>query len=186
MASLHVSILQAEDGGVVLAQGQNGDSALMVFITPQVAETERQRANDETLQVGIIDLATVFANWDGAIIFRSSPEEVAKAHELDAESGQFLAPVFFVMAGDVEARIATEQGPITPILTAYSDAESLAAQLSNSDEEIEIVPIELAALLRALQVDGAVGGYQFFTHPQTVSVINARPAETSPPQGANQ
>ena len=175
LSGLQVAILENGEGGVASVQSQSGQPAILAFITPQAAEAERQKADDDAMMVSIIDLPSVLGNWNGAVIFSSSPEEVENAKTLAPDTEDFLAPVFFVMNGDVEAAIQTRQGVVTPILTSYSDAEGMANKLKasgNADGTVEIVPIEMATLLQAIGEQEADTGYRFFTHPQTIALIN--------------
>lgn len=189
LQGLQVAILENGQGGVASVESEAGDKAIIAFLTPQAAEVQRQNTDDDQMMVSIIDMPTVLANWNGAVIFRTSAEEVAKAKELDPDTPTYLAPVFFVMNGDMEAAMQTRQGVITPILTSYSDAESMAQKLQASDavtEAVEIVPIEFAALLQAISEQETDTGYRVFTHPMTIAVINRmreQEAGQAQPQG---
>lgn len=176
LQGMQVAVLQNSEGGVASVQSQSGTKAIVVFMTPAAAEAELQSVEDDDMRVGIVDLASILAGWDGAVIFRSSPQEIQNAEMLDPETEDFMAPVFLVMSGEMEAQLQTENGRITPILTGYANAEQLAANLGNSDaasDEIKIVPIELATLLQAIKEYGQDAGYRFFSHPETVAAIQA-------------
>lgn len=174
LQGLQVAILENGQGGVASVESQTGEKAIFAFVTPQVADQERQSSGDEQMMVTIIDLPSLLVNWDGAVVFKTSAEEVAHANELDPAPGSYLSPVFFVMNGDEEAALQTQQGIITPILTSYDDAQSMAQQLessANKQGDVEIVPIEFATLLQAISEQDADTGYRFFSHPDTVAAI---------------
>lgn len=190
LQGLQVAILENGQGGVASVESEAGEKAIIAFMTPQAAEIQRQNTDDDQMMVSIIDMPTVLANWNGAVIFRTSAEEVAKAKELDPATQNYLSPVFFVMNGDIEAAMQTRQGVITPILTSYSDAESMAQKLEDSGaaaEAVEIVPIEFAALLQAISEQETDTGYRVFTHPTTIAVINEmRAQEAAKAQGGQE
>ena len=187
LQGLYVAILQNDEGGIASIQPENGDPALIAFMTPQTAEGQRAKPEYADLQVRIVDLAAILRGQDGSVTFQGSAQEIANAHALDPEAVDFMAPVFFVTSGNMEVQLQTPNGPITPVLTSYSDAETLAQKLIDSgdaSEEVQIIPVEFASMLQGIGELEGDAGYRFFTHPQMVAAINSQiqpPAQADTP-----
>ncbi|WP_018147402.1 hypothetical protein [Henriciella marina] len=188
LQGLYVAILQNDEGGIASIQPENGDPAIIAFMTPQTAETQRAKPEYADLQVRVVDLAAILRGQNGAVTFQASAQEIANAHALDPEAVDFMAPVFFVTSDNMEVQLETPNGPITPVLTSYSDAETLAQKLIDSgdaSEAVKIIPVEFASMLQGIGELEGDAGYRFFTHPQMVAAINSQiqpPAQPETPE----
>lgn len=176
LQGLQVAVLANPDGGIASVQSEEGDPAIVVFLTPGAAQAQLAPLEDQSMKIRIVDLGRLLRDWKGAIIFQGSQAEIANARELTPEVGDFMAPVFFVTSGSLEVQLQTAEGPVTPVMTSYSDAQALSEKLAESDETasdpVNIIPIEFATFLQAIEDHGQDVGYRFFTHPETVIAIN--------------
>ncbi|MGB3625517.1 MAG: hypothetical protein WA989_06810 [Henriciella sp.] len=176
LAGFHINILENSDGGAVSVTGPEGQTALMAFIDPAAGEAALAAVEDQEVSVAPVPLAMIMQNWDGPIVFESSQAEIDSAASLVEEDVTFLAPVFFVTTDGKETRMKTPEGMIVPILPSFADAETMAARLAENgieESKIDIVPIELAAVLQQISTPEAPVGYRVYTHPGTVDKIEA-------------
>ncbi|MEQ9316973.1 MAG: hypothetical protein RLN72_14045 [Henriciella sp.] len=176
IAGFHVNILENGEGGAVSVAGEDGQSALLAFLTPAAGEAALGAIEDETISVVPAPLGLIMQKWDGPIVFESSSAEIEHAKALTDEQVNFLAPAFFVTTDGKETRIKTPEGLLVPILLSYDDAESMVTRLAETgadESTIEIVPIEFASVLKQISSPEAPIGYRIYTHPGTIESIDA-------------
>lgn len=176
LGGFHVAVLKNAEGGVVTVQNQQGDNAVVAFLEPAAAEEAQENAAIADLTVSALPLLSMLASWNGPVVFEGSTSAIGHASTLQPEVEAFGAPVFFVLADGNETQVDAGTGPITPILLSFEDASEMASQITEQGveaEKIEIVPIEFGAVLKELSVMEQDQGYRVFTHPDTVSLIQA-------------
>lgn len=176
MAGFHVNVLENGEGGAVSIAGEDGQSALLAFLTPSAGEAALGAIEDETIAVVPAPLELIMQKWSGPIVFESSGAEIEHAEDLADEQVNFLAPAFFVTTDGNETRIKTPEGLIVPILLSYADAESMVTRLTESgadESTIKIIPIEFASVLKQISSPEAPVGYRIYTHPETIETIDA-------------
>ncbi|MEE2879526.1 MAG: hypothetical protein VX593_11020 [Pseudomonadota bacterium] len=187
LSGLHVAVLQNSEGGVVTVQNENGDNALVAFLEPAAATEAQENAAIADMTVSTLPLLSMFATWQGPVVFEGSASARDHANQLEQEVEQgFGAPAFFVLADGVETQVDAGAGPITPILLSYDDATKMATQVreqATDAQTVEIVPIEFGAILKELSVMEEDLGYRVFTHPDTVALIQSAEAQR---EGASQ
>ncbi|MEM5517725.1 hypothetical protein WNY37_12270 [Henriciella sp. AS95] len=177
LAGFHVAILRDDGGGIASVGNGSGQAAVVTFLEPAAAEKAQAALEGETMSVDVVPLAAIMNSWAGPVVFEASAAEVAKAKEVGPEGVEFVAPVFFVTTDGKETMMKTPTGDVTPILPSYQNATQLAKKLADEgidESTIEIVPIELAAVLRQISTVESESHYRVFTHPETVAMIEAK------------
>ncbi|WP_300381555.1 hypothetical protein [Henriciella sp.] len=177
---LHVIVLEDQQGGMASIRNEQGDDSLIAFLRPAAAEAARQEPAVSNMTPGTVPLLALLTAWDGPVMFEGGAEEVEQANALDESGEGFGAPVFFVTADGKETQIDTGNGPATPILLSYQDAQGMASNLKQQGfdaETIEIVPLEFGSVLQQLNATSNGGSYKVFTHPETVEMIQSAAAQ---------
>lgn len=180
----HVAILEDSDGGMASVQNDQGENALVVFLEPAAAEAAQQNPAVADMSVAPVPLMLLLSAWNGPIAFEGSPQAIEQANDLMPDmQGSFGAPTFFVLTDGNETQIDNGQGPITPVLLSYADADEMASKLQEQGVEessISIMPIEFGSVLQELNTMPQDFGYRVFTHPGTVELIQAQqPGDTA-------
>ena len=177
LAGFHVAILRDDEGGIASVGNGSGQAAVVSFLEPEAAKKAQASLDSEAMLVDVVPLAAIMNSWAGPVVFETGADEIEKAKELGPEGAEYLAPVFFVTTEGKETMMKTPTGDVTPILPSYRNAtqmvDKLAAQGIDEDT-IEIVPIELADVLRQISTVDSNSHYRVFTHPETVAMIEAK------------
>lgn len=172
----HVIVLQDGEGGIASARNEGGEDAILAFINPEAAEAASKDAALNGMTAATLPLMAVLSNWEGAVIFESSPQERQNAASLGADGAEFLAPTFFVTTEGQETQVQSGGEVMTPVLLSYDDAVEMTSRLKRDgveEADIAIVPIELSRVLQEIMTLETDRGYRVFTHPGTVELINA-------------
>ncbi|WP_139792273.1 hypothetical protein [Henriciella litoralis] len=184
LEGFYVAILQNPAGGMVSLKMKDGSDALLAFLSPEAVGAARTAAQDPELQVGIIPLADLMANWDGVVVFESGASEIQEAAKLSDQEQPFGAPVYTVISDGHEVQMQSESGLVTPILTGHADAAELASALKQGDlkdTNIEIAPLEISDVLRLIGTPGEKPAYRLYTHPKMVALMAAAESAQSAP-----
>ena len=171
---LHLVVLEDQEGGMASIQNEQGQSALIAFLQPAAAEAARQNPAITNMSISTVPVLPLLQAWEGPIVFEGGAAEVEQANTLSTEEHDFMAPVFMVLVDGKETQINTQVGPVTPILLSHEDAQGMVANLEQQDlgaGNITVQPLEFGAVLQQLNALEEDAGYRFFTHPETVALL---------------